>query len=184
MTMGRLFRFLKNSSGTAAVEMMLMMPIVIVLIFTTAEGGNFMYLQHKVTKGVRDGARYAARLPFSYYNCGTNTIADPAGVATPLADIKNLTRTGYISGDNPNVGGTDNPVFHGWTSANITVTMSCDTDAGHTYVNKGIYTNTGGVPRIKVSALVNYPSLFSILGFDFASIAKLNAASQAAVMGI
>ena len=107
-------------------------------------------------KGVRDGARYAARLPFSYYNCGTNTIADPPELQL-LADIKNLTRTGYISGDNPNVGGTDNPVFHGWTSATITVTMSCDTDAGHTYVNKGIYTNTGGAPRIKVSAQSTTP---------------------------
>lgn len=166
--------FAADRSGNAAVELALSLPMVLALIFTTMEGAHFLYTQHKVIKGVRDGARYAARLPFSTYTCPSTPPTDPA-----LTNIRNLTRTGYINGDNPNVDGTDNPVVRGWTNANIAVTLNCSSAT-----NTGVYQyTTGGAPRIKVSAQVSYPSLFSILGFAFAPNAKLNAAAQAAVMG-
>ena len=71
MTMRAPRSFLANRSGTAAVEMALSLPIILVLIFSTFEGAHFLWSQHKVIKGVRDGARYAARLPFSKYPCAT-----------------------------------------------------------------------------------------------------------------
>lgn len=170
-----LSRFAANRSGTAAVELALSIPIVFALIFTTMEAAHFLYTEHKVIKGVRDGSRYAARLAFSNYNCAAGTIN-----STAETNIKNLTRTGFIDGDNPNLGGADNPVVRGWANGDIAVTLNCSSST-----NTGIYQyTTGGAPRVRVSASVRYPSLLSIMGFGFAPVAKLNAAAQAAVMGV
>ena len=75
-------KFLGNSNASAGAEMALMMPILFALIFTTFEGGNYMWTEHKVLKGVRDGARYAARLPFEYYSCTSPTLVTPTGIIT------------------------------------------------------------------------------------------------------
>jgi Flp pilus assembly protein TadG len=179
MTMLSRLAFIKNSVGTASVEFVLMMPILMLLVFTTLEGAQYLYLEHKVIKSVRDGARYAARLPFSNYTCPST---GPSGAT--LTNIKNLVRTGYTTGDNPNVAGTDNPVIWGWTNTgtnnNVTVTVTCSSGT-----NTGLYTNTtGGAPRVKVNAVVPYPSLFLLLGFRSAVGARLQAMSQASVTGL
>ncbi len=44
-----------------------MTPLLLTLLFGGLEGGNFMLQQHIVTKGVRDGARFAGREPFDAY---------------------------------------------------------------------------------------------------------------------
>jgi Flp pilus assembly protein TadG len=162
----RRLSYLRDARGTAAAEMALMLPLLVMLIFGTFEGGYFLWSEHKVVKGVRDGARYAARQNFTDFICSTNTI-DP----TVVDDVKNLTRTGTADG-------SGNDAVPGWTNADISVTLSCD-DATDT----GIYAKVGTAPRVKVSASVVYQSLFSTLGFDTTSI-HLNASAQAAVMGI
>ena len=129
-----------------------MLPLLVMLIFGTFEGGYFLWSEHKVVKGVRDGARYAARQNFADFTCSTNTID-----STVVDDVKNLTRTGTADG-------SGNDAVPGWTNADITVTLSCD-DATDT----GIYAKVGTAPRVKVSASVVYPSLFSTLGFDTTS---------------
>ena len=58
--------------------MALVLPMLFALMFTTFEGGAYMWTEHKVVKGVRDGARYAARLPFDYYDCGSPSLVDSA----------------------------------------------------------------------------------------------------------
>jgi hypothetical protein len=66
-----------------------------------------------------------------------------------------------------------------------TVTIVCDTDVSHTYVNKGIYTDfpSGGeVPVVTVSATVPYNTLFGLIGLG-ATTMNLNAQSQANVIG-
>ncbi len=47
--------------------MALVTPLLLTLLFGGLEGGNFMLQQHIVTKGVRDGARFAGREPFGAY---------------------------------------------------------------------------------------------------------------------
>ena len=165
---------LKSCSGSAAVEFVLILPLLLVLVFTTLEGGQYLYLEHKVVKAVRNGSRYAARQPFAKFTCPTTIDS------TVATNIKRLVRTGYVSGDNPNISGTDNPVIGGWVDGDVTVTLTCD---GAT--TTGLYANTtGGAPRVKVNAVVSYPSLFLILGFQAAANAKLQAMSQAAVTGL
>lgn len=184
--MAGLRAFFRDRRGAAAAEMALMLPFLTVLLFVTFEGGYFLWSEHKVVKGVRDGARYAGRLAFSNYNCTTNTVN-----STAETSIKNVTRTGFPDADNPNVTGTDNPTITGWingipvgdTKAGVTVAMSC---AGG---SAGLYeTNSGNAPRVTVAASVPYPdtpitALAETLGFDVGDI-HLNASAQSAVMGL
>lgn len=149
--------------------MALITPLVLVLIFTMAEGGYYLWSEHKVIKGVRDAARYAGRLDFSKYTC-PSTIDGTAKTA-----IENLARTGELSGGTPKV-----PNWDGSSQAEAEATISC-TGAGTTGGLYGVV--AGNAPRVKVSATVPYPSLFGALGFTNATI-YLRAEAESPVVGL
>lgn len=176
MTMQWLRSFRQNSHGSAGAEMALVLPMLFALLFTTFEGGNYLWSEHKVVKGVRDGARYAGRLSFSSYDCTSETIANQADIDR----IKLLTRTGTLSS-------TASPTVRGWADGDVTITVDCvapNAADPNDLASNGIYvSNPGGVPRVSVSANVAYPSLFSVLGFD-TSNARLKSVAVSAVMGI
>lgn len=174
-----------DQSASAATEMALMMPILFALMFTTYEGGHYMWTEHKVLKGVRDGARYAARLPFDYYSCSSAALQSPTGqpnAATRESEIRNLTRTGMISGGLSKV--------PGWTPKgqepeNIAITVACKAEwVSGTPASTGLYSKVvGGAPHVTVSTVVTYPSILGMLGFD-TSAAKVRAQANAAVTGL
>lgn len=168
--MMRLRPLLRDRRGVASVEMALMLPILFAFMFTTFEGGHYLWTEHKVIKGVRQGARYAARLPFSSYNCAST---DPTGTTNiPIDTIKNVVRTGLPSGQAFSK-------VRGWTNSDITISVSCD--AGTT---SGLYSDVaGGAPRVMVSTVVTYPAIYGLLGFD-TSDWKVRAQAQAAVSGL
>jgi len=168
--------FLGDRRGAAAAEMALVLPFLVTLMFVTFEGGYFLWNQHKVVKSVRDGARYAGRLPFSSYPDCAPPASTPAAVTGGVATtIKEVTRTGKMSGGTPAV--------LGWVNEDITVTCSYETGIGGLYA-----TNGNQAPRVTVSASVGYPdspitSLAGVLGFDVNDI-SLNASAQSPVMGL
>ena len=168
--------FLGNRRGSAAAEMALILPLLMIVLFVAFEGGYFLWNEHKVVKGVRDGARYAGRLAFSQYaGCPASTSTPAAFTGSGLDSIKEVTRTGKLSG------GTTSLV--GWQNSHITVTCDYVASTGGLYA-----TNSGNAPRVTVSASVPYPqspltSLAGVLGFNPAGI-TLNASAQAAVMGL
>jgi len=165
----RLASFLRDRSGVAAVEMVLVTPLLMAIIFGAFEAGNFFWNEHVVIKAVRDGARFAGRQSFSKYDCSSVT---DAAVAT---QIKNMTRTGLTTGGTARL--------MGWTDTQVTISVTCQNNATN-YSTKGIYTNhVGGAPVVTVSASVPYTSLFGTLGFDTTGF-NLNASAQSAVMGI
>ena len=94
--MVRLARLLANRSGAAAAEMALVTPLLVILMFGSAEIGKFFWDEHLVVKAVRDGARFAARQSFASMPCG--------GPAANDAQIRNLVRYGT-----PVVTATDKP---------------------------------------------------------------------------
>lgn len=162
--------FLHNTRAAAATEFALLLPMLTILLFGGTEAGHFVWSQHKLAEAVRDGARYAARLPISKVCDGANDVlADPQ-----LADVKLITRTGQL--DDP----AARPVVPGWTDAQVAVTVSCES-----FVDTGIYTDLGAEgPVVTVSAAgVTYPSMFNLLGGLSRSI-SLTAHSNAAVIGI
>src|SRR5687767_4506400 len=84
-----------DRAGTAAAEMALSLPLLLILLFGSFELGYYFLSEHVVQKAVRDAARYASRLPMSSYpSC------DPVTGVTAAAreDIQKLARTGHPEG--------------------------------------------------------------------------------------
>ncbi len=144
--------------------MALVLPLLLALTFMMFEGAYYIWNEHKVVMGVRDAARFAGRQDFINYTC-PSTIN-----TTKLAEIKNITRTGQISGGNSRISG--------WTDGDVTVSLTCATGQG------GLYgAVSGNAPRVKISANVLYPSLIgTTLGFSTAM--RMGAVAESPVMGL
>lgn len=160
--------------ATAAAEMALVMPLLIILMFGAFELGNYFLSEHVVVKGVRDGARYASRQGFAHYDCSDLSVDD-----TIEAEVQEITRTGEVSDGDARL--------PGWTSnGTVTVSITCEdtVDAGDgSVVYSGIYEGLDEVPVVTVSASVPYNSLFNSIGFTSVGL-LLKAESQSAVMGL
>src|SRR5580765_1467 len=103
-----------NRTGAAAVEMALALPLLLVLIFGTFDGGNYFLAEHVVQKATRDAARYAARLPMTNFPSCT---VPSGGVAEQ--QTQRVARSGDPSG-------AAGQRLAGWTSDNMTtVTINC-----------------------------------------------------------
>lgn len=163
-------RFFTETKGAAATEFALLLPMLLIVLFTGSEAGHFVWTQHKLTEAVRNGARYAAR--FEIDNVCNGSTAVLAGA--DLTNVQLLTRTGQLAN------AAARSVVPGWTDAQIDVTVSCES-----YVDTGIYTDLNGAgPIVTVRAAnVAYPYLFGLLGGIGGNI-SLNAESSTAVIGI
>lgn len=164
-----------SEGGSAAVEMALVTPLLLTLMFGSFEMGNYFLDNHVVAKAVRDGARYASRRSFTEYTCST--------VTSDVVDkTRNLIRTGQLTGGTARLPGWTDP-------ATITVSVACNTTGNNGSAFSGIYNGVAtGAPVVTVSASVPYHSLFGVIGFSSPSLSfnsiTLNARSQAPVMGI
>jgi Flp pilus assembly protein TadG len=163
----------KDCRGAAAAEMALVLPLLTILLFGSAELGNYFLNEHAVVKAVRDGARYASRLPMTDYPSCT-----PSSDA--VTRIRNVTRTGSTAGAS-----AGNRLAY-WEdtmagSPTIFVEAVCDTSGTYTGIYDGL---AMGVPQVTVRASVPYQSLFGIFGLFNNNSFHLNARSEAAVMGI
>lgn len=165
-------RLVRHRSGAAAAEMALVMPMLVVMMFGSAEVGKFFWDEHVVMKAVRDGARYASRQKFADMPCG--------GTATNETAIKNVVRYGA-----PAVGTLDPRLYYWTDDSTITVTITCYDNAGTdgARVYDGIYSSRAQVPVVKVSASVPYSPIVGAIGVD-ASNFRLNAYSEGTVFGI
>jgi Flp pilus assembly protein TadG len=165
----RLFPFFRDTGAAAAAEMALILPMLLTIMFGGLEAGAYLWTEHKVIKGVRDGARFAARQPFSSFSCSAMTNN------TALTQVKNLTRTGQLTGGTAKVAG--------WGDNQVNVVVACNAPVANSYTSGGLYkTQTGGAIHVTVSAEVPYPSLFQSLGFDTSDVV-VKSSAHAAVMG-
>ena len=162
-------RLVSDRNGSAAVEMALALPLLLVLIFGAFDLGNYFLAAHVVDKAARDAARYAARLPLADYPSCT---VPSGGVAEQ--QTQRIARFGDPSG-------SGDQRLAGWTSDTMTtVTIACDNSSS--YGTGGIYTDfPNGAPVITVSATVPYTPLFgwALGGLGLNSSADV----QAAVIG-
>jgi Flp pilus assembly protein TadG len=169
---GRHFRqLLSDLRGSAAVEMALVTPLLLAIMFGCLELGNYYWNEHTLLKAVRDGARFAARQPIANYSACSGS---PGG--TVVADTKNVVMYGALSGTNaltPNI-----------TAADIAVTQGCTTTAGGQTM-AGVYQNDpNGAHVVTVTATVVYRPLIAVaLGFSGLG-SHLYAESEAAVSGL
>ena len=167
---GPMHLLVRDTRGSAAAEMAFVLPLLLMIMFGSAELGNYFMNEHSLVKAVRDGARFAARQDFGNYTSCSGT---PAG--SVQADTRNVVMRGYLSGGTiitPNI-----------QAANVSVTTSCVTTASGQTMS-GIYLGrAGGAQIVTVTANVTYRPLFAAYGFRGVGI-QLNASSQAAVAGI
>lgn len=159
-----------STRGAAAVEMALVLPVLLALMFGSVELGNYFMNEHSLVKAVRDGARFAARQNFLNY---TACSGEPGG--STVSDTKNLVINGYLSGGaaiTPNISASD-----------ITIETSCLASAG-SQTMLGIYRGRAtGAQIVTVTAAVDYRSVLGLMGFSGFGL-TLNASSQAAVTGL
>lgn len=149
MSNKRPYRIWKDKAATASIEFAILLPMLLILFVSAFEVGRLFWDYHVLTKAVRDGARFAARLP-----------ADCAGLTDPndVTNVQQLTRTGTIDG-------SGDPVIAGWTdNSTITITADCFDNGTQTY--SGLYEDQDQIPRISVSAAINFNYLFGGLVFD------------------
>ena len=175
-----LARLLHNRRGNAAVEMALVTPLLLIILFGSVELGNYFMNEHILIKGVRDGARYAARQNFAqYFGCSNSAASVPTSVSD---NTKLLVRTGTL---NP----AANDLLPNWGSPQVafTVTMTCSTSVGGTALG-GIYVGNsvgapGLAPAVLITASLPYQPILSSFGFSGLNT-SLNASQQAAVAGL
>ena len=183
--MRNLARFLAaDPSGAAAVEMALVAPLLLAIMFGSVELGNYFMNEHSLVKAVRDGARYAGRQGFTNWpDCST---VNP----TVAANTKSVVETGYLGSSPLNPGTRLTPNI---SDGNITLSVSCVASAGGQSM-LGIYrsrlsTNCNGASAngcaqvVTVTAAVPYRSILGAMGFSGVGM-HLNASSQAVVTGI
>ena len=146
-----------------------MMPLLLLIMFSSVELGNYFMNEHRLAEAVRNGARFAARQSFSNY---TTCSGAPGGTVVP--DTRNVVMNGYLSGGTvitPNIQASD-----------VNVSTSCMTSAGGQTMT-GIYTGRpNGAQIVTVAASVDYRPVLSAFGFTGIGL-KLNAKSEAAVAG-
>jgi Flp pilus assembly protein TadG len=163
-------RLITNRSGSAAVEFALVLPILLLLMMSCLELGNYFLSEHALEKGLRDGARYAARQTFDAYATCDAQPTDPV-----YSNTEQLVRTGQLSG------GTDR--LPHWDQATFSVTTRCSAGNG-TVTYTGIYSGmTSGARYVVVSASLPYQPVLNLYGFATRSL-TLNATEQAPVDGI
>jgi Flp pilus assembly protein TadG len=151
-----LLRLVRDDTGSALVEGAILLPLLIVLFLGIFEFSWFFYQQHLVSTGLRDAARYLARVP------------DPCEAAAPTwaaaeVSARNLAATGSIYGGPPRV--------NGWTPAMITA--SCAPVANAMTLD-GLPSFRGGSTIFVVTMATRFrdPSLgfFSLFGLDAPAI--------------
>jgi Flp pilus assembly protein TadG len=180
--MRMLDRLCLDRSGSAAAEMALVLPLLLVIMMGSIELGNYFLDEHVLVKAVRDGARYAARQSFSNYS---SCSASPSDVSQAVIDnTKLIVRKGTLSS-------ADNDLLPNWGDAGTTfsVQMTCTDTAGTTTMG-GIYAGNAVVsgtpneaPTVIVTASLPYKTVLSAFGFTGKGY-SLNATQQASVTGI
>lgn len=166
--------FLRDQSGASATEFVLLLPLLIILLFGGSEAGNFVWTQHKLAESVRDGARYASRLPIETVCNGPTDVLTNGGNVDEYNRVILITRTGQLAN------ALAPPAVPGWAAGQVDVEVACEA-----FVDTGIYAELGAAgPVVTVRASnVAYPSLFNGLGILTNSV-SLNAKSSAAVIGL
>ena len=169
--MVRVMRLLSDRTGAAAAEMALVAPLLLAIMFGSIETGNYFMAEHAVAKSVRDGARYASRLPLAAnYTCPSSVVNDTS--------IANVTKTGSVDGT---ATGRFPATF--WARAcspatkSVTVSMRCVPKASYAGVWNSLATD---IPVVTVSADVSYTTLF---GYSPSGLC-MHATSEAPVSGL
>ena len=185
--MMRALRHLRREcSGSAAVELALVMPFLLVILFGSVELGNYFMNQHTLVKAVRDGARFAARQGFTNYTGCSGNVPTPGSAGSANENTKLIVRKGTLDSTAPDL-------LPNWSTATFSATVSCVASVNGQQM-LGIYRSrfgstcngvaaNGCAQVVTVTASLTYLPILRVFGFNGIGL-HLNATSQAAVAGI
>lgn len=175
-------RFWRSCDGTAMLEFAVVFPFLMTLACGIFEFGTFLYQYQMVESGVRDAARYMARVTdVNNFTCGTGGISqcltpcEPVVLAAKVANAKDIAVMGVI-------GGTTKRVSW-WTQANVTVdysTVIANPLIGGYPTYRG---PTTGIRIIKISTTASYPGVGFLTFLGFGSALTLNLDHQERCIG-
>jgi Flp pilus assembly protein TadG len=147
--------FHKDDRGAAATEFALILPLMLIIMFSIYEAGRVYWAYNIVQTSARDAARYGARLGVTCSG-STGTFDDSTSTAT----VQNLARTGTIDG-------TGDPLLPGWTNnATVTVSLGCVSKTSGSMTFGGRYEGEAAIPTVTVTAAAPYDMLFGGLFGD------------------
>jgi hypothetical protein len=129
-------RFWKKEDGAALVEAMVVLPFFMVLALGILEFGNLLYQYHHIVSGVRDAARYLAR------------VQDPTSAESTA---KQIAVTGETSGGDKRVSW--------WNTSDITVSYTNIANPIDPGTGERPYRDDSTVTIIRVTANVSYPGI-------------------------
>lgn len=98
-----------RQTGTAAMELAIALPVLLLLLMVTAEVGRLLSQYDTLTKSVRNGARYLA----------SNALGGTTGVVAITPQVQTQTQNLVVSG---NVNGSGSALLPNFVAANVTVT--------------------------------------------------------------
>ncbi|WP_309089126.1 TadE/TadG family type IV pilus assembly protein [Phenylobacterium sp.] len=163
MTLLRKLRILsRESHGAALVELTLLMPLLVTLMFGLAEFGQVLRQHHLMEKGVRDAARFLTHID------ATPCPADAAWTGA-VSDAQNLAVFGRTT--------AREPLLDTWTDpASVVVEVECIDNTAGTWRGGDV------VAVVTVTASALYADL-GLLGFFGFEPPTLNVSHQQLVVG-
>ncbi len=162
----RIGDFRRAVSGSAAAEFVLILPLMVLFLFTAIELGRALRDYHVVTESVRDAARFLGRAEMTCtalnagcvactgVTCGNCTFTNASDVNDAVA----LAMTGDTAGD-PNLLG----YFSSPGDVVIEVCTIDNTTLPAPLPFQGAYAGSPIVPHINLSATVSFEFLFGDL---------------------
>jgi Flp pilus assembly protein TadG len=119
--------FWRSHEGSVLVEATIVIPVLFVLSLGIFEFSWYFYNQHMAFTGVRDAARYLARMETFDANGlpASSESTNPCTLTTPVANAKNLATTGSIAG------GTS--LVTGWTTGAVSVSCTAINNSAFGY---------------------------------------------------
>ena len=98
-----------RQAGTAALELAIALPVLLLLLVATAEVGRLLSQYDTLTKSVRDAARFLA----------SNALGGTTGVVTITPQVQTQTQNLVVTG---NINGSGSALLPGLAAGNVTVT--------------------------------------------------------------
>ncbi len=143
-------RFRRDDSGVALVEFAILLPMLFLVFAVIIEGGRLMWSYQSAAAGVRDAARYLARVAPS------NICSTGGSVAGFTSDVETIVRT--------RTGGAS--IFpSGITITAVTPGLTCDTTGAYRV-------SPTPVASVTASLTVTFPlaSLFQLAGQSVSTV--------------
>ncbi len=143
----------RSQSGVAAVEFVLILPLIALMLFGTIDIGRLLFDYHAVSKSVRDAARYVARSDEAalFSDLATCTVNPTTAAGSPTQNARNMALTGTVD-----LSGAY--ILKYWTdTSTVTVTGVCFDNSAGTY--QGFYAGNDDIPIVSVAATASFPLL-------------------------